>query len=324
MEAWFAGSPLWVNLLFFVLGVLLITKGADWFTDGAVGVARVTGIPKVVVGATLVSLATTAPEFSVSVTAAWLGHPATSVGNAVGSTICNVGLILAAAALIAPVALAREDVAPKGAFMLGLGVLLVLLGRDAELDRTEGLALFALVPVYLWFGVRRAKRKKGADSGGAGEAAGERGGRGVGLPFAAGALLVVAGSVLLVQNAAHLARAMGVPELVIGLTLVAVGTSLPELVTAVSASRRGHGDIAVGNVIGANVLNVAWVLGGASLVAPLGIDRQSFVLDFPAMLLMMALFAALAWRRRGVGRGAGLVLLCAYLCYLFLMFAYFV
>ena len=320
MEAWFAGSPLWANLLFFVLGVLLITKGADWFTDGAVGVARVTGIPKVVVGATLVSLATTAPEFSVSVAAAWLGHPATSVGNAVGSTICNLGLILAAAALIAPVALDWKDVAPRGAFMIGLGVLLVLLGRDAELDRTEGLALFALVPLYLWFGARRAKREKGADSGGAGEASG---GRGVGPPFAAGALLVVAGSVLLVQNAAHLARAMGVPELVIGLTLVAVGTSLPELVTAVSASLRGHGDIAVGNVIGANVLNVAWVLGGASLVAPLGIDRQSFVLDFPVMLLMMALFAAIAWRRRGVGRGAGLVLLGAYLCYLFLMFAYF-
>ena len=320
MEAWFAGSPLWANLLFFVLGVLLITKGADWFTDGAVGVARVTGIPKVVVGATLVSLATTAPEFSVSVTAAWLGHPATSVGNAVGSTICNLGLILAAAALIAPVALDWKDVAPRGAFMIGLGALLVLLARDAELDRTEGLALFALVPLYLWFGARRAKREKGADSGGAGEAAG---GRGVGPPFAAGALLVVAGSVLLVQNAAHLARAMGVPELVIGLTLVAVGTSLPELVTAVSASLRGHGDIAVGNVIGANVLNVAWVLGGASLVAPLGIDRQSFVLDFPVMLLMMALFAAIAWRRRGVGRGAGLVLLGAYLCYLFLMFAYF-
>lgn len=137
MEAWFAGSPLWANLLFFVLGVLLITKGADWFTDGAVGVARVTGIPKVVVGATLVSLATTAPEFSVSVAAAWLGHPATSVGNAVGSTICNLGLILAAAALIAPVALDWKDVAPRGAFMIGLGVLLVLLGRDAELDRTD-------------------------------------------------------------------------------------------------------------------------------------------------------------------------------------------
>ncbi len=320
MEAWFAGLPLWANLLLFSAGILVIAKGADWFTAGAVGVARVTGIPKVVVGATLVSLATTAPEFSVSVIAAWLGHPATSMGNAVGSTICNIGLILAVASLIAPVALAREDVAPEGAFMLALGVLLVLLGRDAELGAAEGLVLFVLALSYLWFGMRRARR---ANSGSAGEAASEGGERGVGPRFAAGAALVVAGSVLLVQNAAHLARAMGVPELVIGLTLVAVGTSLPELVTAVSASLRGHGDIAVGNVMGANVLNIAWVLGGASLVAPLGVERQSFVLDFPFMLLLMLLFLSLALWRRGVGRGAGFALLSAYAGYLFVMFAYF-
>lgn len=320
MEAWFAGLPLWANLLLFSAGILVIAKGADWFTAGAVGVARVTGIPKVVVGATLVSLATTAPEFSVSVIAAWLGHPATSMGNAVGSTICNIGLILAVASLIAPVALAREDVAPEGAFMLALGVLLVLLGRDAELGAAEGLLLFVLALSYLWFGMRRARR---ANSGSAGEAASEGGERGVGPRFAAGAALVVAGSVLLVQNAAHLARAMGVPELVIGLTLVAVGTSLPELVTAVSASLRGHGDIAVGNVMGANVLNIAWVLGGASLVAPLGVERQSFVLDFPFMLLLMLLFLSLALWRRGVGRGAGFALLSAYAGYLFAMFAYF-
>ena len=320
MEAWFAGLPLWANLLLFSAGILVIAKGADWFTAGAVGVARVTGIPKVVVGATLVSLATTAPEFSVSVIAAWLGHPATSMGNAVGSTICNIGLILAVASLIAPVALAREDVAPEGAFMLALGVLLVLLGRDAELGAAEGLLLFVLALSYLWFGMRRARR---ANSGSAGEAASEGGERGVGPRFAAGAALVVAGSVLLVQNAAHLARAMGVPELVIGLTLVAVGTSLPELVTAVSASLRGHGDIAVGNVMGANVLNIAWVLGGASLVAPLGVERQSFVLDFPFMLLLMLLFLSLALWRRGVGRGAGFALLSAYAGYLFVMFAYF-
>lgn len=320
MEAWFAGLPLWANLLLFSAGILVIAKGADWFTDGAVGVARVTGIPKVVVGATLVSLATTAPEFSVSVIAAWLGHPATAMGNAVGSTICNIGLILAVASLIAPVALAREDVAPEGAFMLALGVLLVLMGRDAELGAAEGLVLFVMALSYLWFSMRRARR---ANSGSAGEAAREGGERGVGRRFAAGAALVVSGSVLLVQNAAYLARAMGVPELVIGLTLVAVGTSLPELVTAVSASLRGHGDIAVGNVMGANVLNIAWVLGGASLVAPLGVERQSFVLDFPFMLLMMLLFLSLALWRRGVGRGAGLALLFAYAGYLFAMFAYF-
>ncbi len=318
MEAYFAGFPLWVNLLLFFLGIALITKGADWFTHGAVGIAEITGIPKMVVGATLVSLATTAPEFSVSATAAYLGHPATSIGNAVGSTICNIGLILAVASLIAPVSLPRANVAPKSAFMLALGALLVLLGRDAKLDGAEGLVLLGLVPVYLWLGVRGAQW---SDFGGT--TAGPQTQR-VALRFVAGAVLVVLGSVLLVQNAAHLARALGVPELVIALTLVAVGTSLPELITAISASLHGHGEIAVGNVVGANVLNIAWVLGGASVIAPLGIQRQSFLLDFPFMLLMMAVFLLLVVSGRGVGRATGCAFLSGYVCYLSLMFARFV
>ena len=320
MEAYFASFPVWMNFIFFVTGLLIVTKGADWFTDGAVGVAEITGVPKVIVGATLVSLATTAPEFSVSVIAAWLEHPATSVGNAVGSTICNIGLILAVAFLLEPVSLAREDVLPKGLFMLMLGALLLSLAWDGEIARVEGVVLFALVPVYLWFTMKRATWTD-FDIG---SAVTDREKQHVGLRFIAGSIAVVLGSVLLVQNAVHLARAMGVPELIIGLTLVAIGTSLPELVTAVSASLSGHGDMAVGNVLGANVLNIAWVLGGASLIVPLGIDRQSFVLDFPFMLLMMLMFLFLALWRRRLGRSAGLAFLAGYVCYLALMFAYFV
>ncbi|MYA95864.1 MAG: calcium/sodium antiporter [Nitrospinae bacterium] len=320
MEAYFASFPVWMNFIFFTAGLLIVTIGADWFTDGAVGVAEITGVPKVIVGATLVSLATTAPEFSVSVIAAWLEHPATSVGNAVGSTICNIGLILAVAFLLEPVSLAREDVLPKGLFMLMLGVLLLCLVWDGEIARVEGVVLFALVPVYLWFTMKRATWTD-FDIG---SAVTDREKQHVGLRFIAGSIAVVLGSVLLVQNAVHLARAMGIPELIIGLTLVAIGTSLPELITAVSASLSGHGDMAVGNVLGANVLNIAWVLGGASLIVPLGMDRQSFVLDFPFMLLMMLIFLFLALWKRRLGRSAGLVFLAGYVCYLALMFAYFV
>ncbi len=320
MEAYFASFPIWMNFILFSVGLLIITKGADWFTDGAVGVAEITGIPKVIVGATLVSLATTAPEFCVSVIAAWLEHPATSVGNAIGSIICNIGLILSVAFLIEPVSLAKEDVLRKGLFMLGLGVLILLLSWDGKIDRVEGVALFALVPVFLWFSMKRGTWTD-FDFG---SAMMDREKQHIGLRFIAGSIAVVLGSVLLVQNAVHLARAMGVPELVIGLTLVAIGTSLPELITAVSASLQGHGDMAVGNVMGANVLNIAWVLGGASLITPLGIERQSFVLDFPFMLLLMLMFLLLALWKRGMGRRAGFVLLAGYGCYLTLMFAYFV
>lgn len=320
MEAYFASFPVWMNFIFFAAGLLIITKGADWFTDGAVGIAETTGVPKVVVGATLVSLATTAPEFSVSVIAAWLDHPATSVGNAVGSTICNIGLILAVAFLLEPVSLSRDDVMRKGLFMMVMGVLLILLGWDERITRIEGLVLFALVPVFLWFGMKRGTWSD-FDFG---ATMTDREIHHVGLRFIAGSVLVVFGSVLLVQNAVHLARAMGVPELVIALTLVAIGTSLPELITAVSASWQGHGDMAVGNVLGANVLNITWVLGGASLITPLGIERQSFVLDFPFMLLLMLMFLLLALWKRGMGRRAGLMFLTGYVCYLALMFAYFV
>ena len=222
--------------------------------------------------------------------------------------------------LLEPVSLAREDVLPKGLFMLTLGVLLLCLVWDGEISRVEGVVLFALVPVYLWFTMKRATWTD-FDIG---SAVTDREKQHVGLRFIAGSIAVVLGSVLLVQNAAHLARAMGVPELIIGLTLVAIGTSLPELITAVSASLSGHGDMAVGNVLGANVLNIAWVLGGASLIVPLGIERQSFVLDFPFMLLLMLMFLFLALWRRRLGRSAGLAFLAGYVCYLALMFAYFV
>lgn len=320
MEAYFASFPIWANLLFFAAGLLIITKGADWFTDGAVGVAEITGIPKVIVGATLVSLATTAPEFSVSVIAAWLDHPATSVGNAVGSTICNIGLILAVAFLIEPVSLARGDVLPKGLFMLMMGVLLLTLGWDGAITRIEGVVLFAFVPVFLWFTMKRATWTD-FDIG---SAMTSREQQHIGLRFIAGSVAVVFGSILLVENAVHLARAMGISELVIALTLVAIGTSLPELITAISASLSGHGDMAVGNVLGANVLNISWVLGGASLITPLGIEHQSFALDFPFMLLLMLMFMLLAFWKRGMGRRAGLMFLAGYTFYLALMFTYFV
>ena len=156
--------------------------------------------------------------------------------------------------------------------MLGLGVLILLLSWDGKIDRVEGVALFALVPVFLWFSMKRGTWTD-FDFG---SAMMDREKQHIGLRFIAGSIAVVLGSVLLVQNAVHLARAMGVPELVIGLTLVAVGTSLPELITAVSASLQGHGDMAVGNVMGANVLNIAWVLGGASPHYSLGYRAAIF------------------------------------------------
>ncbi|MEE9275158.1 MAG: calcium/sodium antiporter [bacterium] len=320
MESFFQGLSLWLNLAFFVLGIAAVIWGAGRFTEGAVGIAEATGVPKMVVGATVVSVATTLPEFSVSTVAAALERPATSVGNAVGSTICNIGLILALAALIRPVRFPQNAVRTQGLAMCAAGLLLVALIWNGVLDRGEGWLLLAAAALYLWDSMRRSGWN--GKNGGGGSSSHEWGpllGR-----FTVGALGVVGGSVLLVQNVTPIARAMGMPELVIALTLVAVGTSLPELITAVSSSLRGHGEIAVGNVMGANILNITWVLGASSAIFPLPIEPQTFRLDVPAMGIMMVLFVGMMGFRGRAGRLSGGLLLSAYILYLGLMIAWFV
>ena len=240
MESFFESLPIWANWAIFAAGLYAIYKGADWFTDGAVDIAAATGVPKIFIGATIVSIATTMPEMSVSWIAAFLGRPATSVGNAVGSTICNIGLILAVVSMIQPMEVPRSTARVQGLVMLAAAGFLVWLGWDGGLGKGDGWLLLLGAALYLWIMARRAGWSNG--NSGAGESSHDwaltiR-------QFLIGAVCVVGGSVLIVQNAAVLARAMGVPELVIALTLVALGTSLPECVTAVNSLRRGHGEIA--------------------------------------------------------------------------------
>lgn len=319
MEPFFESLPFWLNLLFFVLGVGAVIKGADWFTDGSVGIADATGIPKIFIGATIVSLATTTPEVSVSWIAAYLGHPDTSVGNAVGSTICNIGLILAVASAIQGIKIPRRMVRVHGLFMLIVGVVLVFLSWDGQLERREGFFLLMGTVLYLWVMVRQS----GWESGVCGrENESHNLGR-IARNFTFGGVCVVGGSVLIVQNATIFARAAGVSELLIGLTLVALGTSLPELITAISSSIRGHGDIAVGNIIGANVLNITLVLGGAAFITPLNIERQMFLLDYPTMLFLVGLVLLLAVLRGKVGRAGGLALISVYVSYLLSLVLFF-
>lgn len=319
MEPFFESFPLWVNLLFFAAGVGAVIKGADWFTDGSVGIADATGIPKIFIGATIVSLATTTPEISVSWIAAYLRHPETSVGNAVGSIICNIGLILAIASAIQGVRIPRTTVRIHGFSMLTAGVVLVFLSWDGKLERLDGFFLLVGTALYLWIMVRQS----GWDGGGYGCENESHDWKRIARHFTFGGLCVVGGSVLIVQNATIFARAAGVSELLIGLTLVALGTSLPELITAITSSIRGHGDIAVGNVVGANVLNVTLVLGGAAFIVPLNIERQMFSLDFPVMLSLMGLLLLLAVFRGKVGRTGGLIFVSIYSAYLIFLVSFY-
>ena len=319
MESFFQSFPIWLNLVVFAAGVGAVIKGAEWFTDGTVGIADATGVPKIFIGATIVSLATTSPEMSVSYIAALLNRPATSVGNAVGSTVCNIGLILSLAVLIQPVKVPRTIGMVQGFSMIAAGAAVAALGWDGGLGRWNGFFLLVGAGVYLWVMLRQSGWGNGEP---APETAPSDWGPTV-RHFIAGGGCVAGGSVLIVQNAAVLAHAAGVSELVIGLTLVALGTSLPEFVTAISSSLRGHGDIAIGNVIGANVLNLTLVLGGASTILPMDIERQLFALEFPVMGVLMALVVFLAVSRGRIGRRGGAIFFSIYLIYLVLLTVYY-
>ena len=327
MEQFFESLPLWVNILLFLAGFSIITKGANWFVGSAVSIAEATGVPKIVIGATIVSVATTFPEFCVSFIASLMNHPETAVGNSIGSAVCNIGLILGTSVLIRPMVVQKKAALRQGAFMLAAGISAILLAFNGQLSQLDGLVLLVGLVCYIWYSLRNSGRKRdSAVNTGSKRIAEERfswqkssaiqrfciGGIGVGL-----------GSVLLVQNAAVIARWLGVPELIIALTLVSVGTSLPEYLTSLTAIAKGHGDLGVGNVIGANVLDMFWVLGASSLVRSLSIQRQTQVLDFPFMLLLMGLCVLFSTTGRKIYRWEGAILFGFYCLYLLLMFRFF-
>jgi len=327
-----AGFPIWANILLLLVGLAIVTKGADKFVDSAVAIAERTGVTKVIIGATIVSLGTTFPEFSVSVMAGFFDRPQTTMGDAIGSTICNIGLILGTCLLIRPVMVSRRLYWQQGAIMVLAGVVIVLLSIDGGLSRWDALILTAGLAGYIYFSVRqaRAARRNAKDSVAGVEQTLEM----VAAPayslkravvwFILGAVAVVIGATLVVQNAEVVARWLGIPELVIGLTVVALGTSLPEYVTGLTATIKGHGEITVGNMIGADILDIFWVrgLGGIGFFL-LPVERQTMLLDYPVMLTVMALLVIFGATGKQLTRWEGGVLLAIYGIYLALMFRFF-
>jgi len=326
------GFPIWANILLLLIGLAVIAKGADKFVDSAVVIAEKTWVPKVIIGATIVSLGTTFPEFMVSVMAGFFNRPQTTMGDAIGSTICNIGLILGTCLLIRPVVTNRKLYWQQGAIMLLAGIIIMLLSIDGYLSRWDALILTAGLVGYIYYSVRlaRAARQNAKDSMTSVEQTFET----VAPPayslkramvwFILGAAAVIVGATLVVQSAVIVARWLGIPELVIGLTVVAVGTSLPEYVTALTATIKGHGDIAVSNVIGADILDIFWVrgLGGVGFFL-LPVERQTMVLDYPVMLTIMALLVIFGAIGKQLTRWQGGVLLAMYGIYLTLMFRLF-
>ncbi len=283
--------------------LFILAKGADSLVDKAVEISHTAGIPKALIGATIVSLGTTLPEASVSVMAAVEGNPGLALGNAVGSIICDTGLILGIGALIKPLPLDRRVVNRQGWIQLGSGVLLILfcipfsnINRiydvGGNLPQIAGFVFLILLGVYFYWSYRAAMRTENKESGDKAEVLTWQKVLKDLLIMALAITVVILSSKVLIVCAEELAHRINVPESVIAASLVAFGTSLPELVTVLSSIRKGQGELAIGNVIGADILNVLFVAGAAAAVTPEGLNvpKDFFTTHFPVMMILLIVF----------------------------------
>lgn len=312
-----------VPVLLFLVGLIFLIKGGDWFVDAATGIAHRFHMPELLIGATVVSIGTTLPEVMVSATSALGGHGEIAYGNAIGSVICNTSLIAALTIAIRPSAVDRRTlVTPVGAFFLCAAAYCIPAYTRGRFDRVTGFILLALFVLYMAYTVLQMKKAPAAQS--SAQSAPPEGSlaKDVGM-LALGAAVIAVGANLLVDNGTLIAKALGVPESVIALTFVALGTSLPELVTAITSLVKGHGALSLGNIIGANIFNLVLVSGASAALAPFDIPTAtrvlgqpaSLVLDLPLMILVMAVLTLPALVRGKLSRWQGVSLLCVYAAY---------
>lgn len=309
-------------VIIFLISIILIVKGGNLFTDGAVWLAEYTGIPHVIIGATIVSIATTVPEFIVSLLAALSGHPDIAVGNVVGSTTVNIGIILALSILIAPVIVTSSM--KKGALiMLGSGSIFFLFLQNRTITSVNAVYLLAMLLAYFIYNFRQVNIQRDSYEN-ASAAIDEKVHKKAVMKkniigFLVGAILIIIGSRLLIDSGSKIAEYLGVPELIVALTLIALGTSLPELVTSVTSALKGNPGIGVGNVLGANFLNMTMIFGGTALVAPVPVSEQTIALDAPFMLALVATATLFMVTSKKLNRIHGLIILSIYIVYLYLM-----
>ncbi|MGD8366829.1 MAG: calcium/sodium antiporter [Desulfobacterales bacterium] len=311
------------HLIFLFAGLLLLYYGAEWLVNGAVGLARSLGLSPIVIGLTVVAIGTSAPELVVSVVSAFKGKSMIAVGNVIGSNICNIGLVLGLAALLGPITCHRAVVRREIPIMLGVSFYLLLISLNSTIGRIEGATLLAAAVFYVWFSYAMAMRESRLlFESVPGKAPATAGGSRAGqiLRILAGITGVVVGAELLVDAAVAMMMFLGVSEKFIGLTVVALGTSLPELATSVVAALKKEMDISVGNLIGSNVFNIISVLGAASLVRPLRIEGGFFQGGLYVDYLVMMGISVLPWfmmrKSARLSRANGAVMLLCYGVYI--------
>jgi len=316
-----------VLALFFIVGLLMLYYGADWLVKGSSGLARSFGIRRIVIGLTVVAFGTSAPELVISIVSSIQGKSMIAVGNVVGSNICNIALIIGLAALCHPITSHRSVITRDMPIMLGISLYLLLLSLDSKLGRLDGATLFSGIILYLYFNyhffIKGFKQKSGSEvtvyesdmkeieriSSRAKQI----------ILIVVGIACVVAGAQIVVDSAVKIMTILGVNEKFIGLTMVAFGTSLPELATSIVAAARKEMDISIGNLVGSNVFNILAVLGAASLIRPIlipgGFAESGLLIDYLVMILISFLPWLMMRKACTITRKDGLFLLCCYVGY---------
>ena len=303
---------IFIAIVLLVVGFVMLTKGADWFVDGSSALAFRLGIPQLVIGLTIVAMGTSAPEAAVSITSSLKGNEGITVGNVVGSNIMNILLILGIASVIVPLAVQKSTRMIEIPYMIAITVLFGVLGYTGEkVTRVEGGILWIAFLIYLGYLLWMAKKGKEDN---------EPDEKQKSLPvqllmILVGLVCIVLGSRFVVDGATEIAEVIGISERIIGLTIVAFGTSLPELVTSIAAARRGNADIAIGNIVGSNVFNILFVAGTSALIRPVVFERK-FVLDTAmATATAVLLLVCVCNKDSKLKRTGGIIMLLAYAAY---------
>ena len=323
--AWYNGltDSLWGSLLLFAVGVVLLIKGGDWFVDAAVGVAKRFRVPEIIIGATVVSIGTTLPEVMVSVTAAVNNNGAIAYGNAIGSIICNTALIAALTIAIRPAPVERKTlVTPVAFFFASAAIYLVAAYVFGRFDRWLGIVMLVVFGIYMTTTIRKGFQNPT-------EAHADEEEKVTGsllkdlIVLAVSAALIAVGADMLEGSSVSLSLMAGIPTEVVGVTVVALCTSLPELVTAVTALAKGHGALSLGNIIGANIFNLVLVSGAAVTLSPFVVPEgsklfgynTSQLLEIPLMVGVMALMTLPTLKKGKLSRWQGVSLLCIYVAF---------
>lgn len=307
----FAPKMMWAQVLLLIIGIVVVLKSADWLTNGAVGLATKLGISQIVIGLTIVAIGTSMPEFFVSIVSAIKGTPDLAVGNIVGSNIFNVLLIVGVAATVAPITIQCTTIRRDIPIAVIASIMLTIMMFDNIISRIDALILFAAFIAFIWITLCDSMKVSNEKDSPQKTMATWKSV----LFIFVGLVGLVLGSNIFVDNASSLARGWGISDAVIGLTIVAGGTSLPELATSAVAARKGDSGIAIGNVLGSNVFNILMILGLTGLISPMHIQNIAYV-DMTVMVISMVLFWLFSFTKLRIDRWEGCILIACFLGYI--------